>query len=52
MNNVLRELIDEAVMSRSDANVDIYKKIVEDNRFGDIFRMVMFEKVMQSFACL
>ena len=31
-----------------DANTDIYRKIVEDQNFGDIFRMVMFKKVMSN----
>jgi len=29
-----------------DANVDIYKKIQGDEKFADIFRMVMFKKVL------
>ena len=37
-NEVLEDMID--------ANTDIYKKIVEDERFGDIFKLVMFRRIV------
>ena len=31
-----------------DSNFDLYKKIVEDPRFGDLFKEFVFEKVERS----
>lgn len=40
-NEILEDMID--------SNTDIYKKITDDERFADIFRLVMFKKVLQTF---
>lgn len=29
-------------------NADIYKKIVNDERFGDIFRLAIFKRVVEA----
>ncbi len=43
-NDYFGEILEDMI----DANTDIYRKIVEDHNFGDIFKMVMFKKVMSS----
>ena len=43
-----KDYFDEILEDMIDANTDIYRKIVEDQNFGDIFRMVMFKKVMSN----
>lgn len=40
-----KDYFDEVLEDMIEANVDIYKKIVEDQRFGDIFRMTMYQKI-------
>lgn len=38
----------ETLEDMIDANFDIYKKIVEDERFGSIFRAMMFQRIAKS----
>jgi type I restriction enzyme, R subunit len=36
---------DDVLHDMIDSNFDLYKKIVDDERFGDLFKEFVFEKV-------
>lgn len=44
------DYFDEILEDMMESNTDMYKKIVEDENFGDFFRIVMMRKVTEGFA--
>jgi type I restriction enzyme R subunit len=44
------DYFDDILQDMIDTNVEIYKKIVDDEKFGDLFRVVMFKKIADIFA--
>jgi len=40
-----KDYFDEVLEDMIDSNTDLYNKIVADDRFGEIFRLIMFRKI-------